>query len=70
MTKQRGWPDRRGMGSESDSISEQFVPSERHKTQQKEMAEILLAAGFTPQQIATMFPVRLEPPLTEKPNDR
>jgi hypothetical protein len=34
-TKQRGYPDRRGMGAESDSISEEFVPSERYKAQQR-----------------------------------
>jgi hypothetical protein len=34
-TKQRGYPDRRGMGAESDVIAEKFVPSERYKAQQK-----------------------------------
>src|SRR5271167_75413 len=46
--KQRGWPDRRGMGAQSDFISEQFVPSERHKAQQRAMAETLIAVGLNP----------------------
>jgi hypothetical protein len=46
--KRRGWPDRRGMGAQSDFISEQFVPSERHKAQQQAMAETLSAAGLNP----------------------
>src|SRR5271169_2624509 len=46
--KQRGWPDRRGMGAQSDFISEQFVPSERHKAQQRTMAETLSTAGLNP----------------------
>jgi len=44
--KQRGWLDRRGMGAQSDFISEQFVPSERHKAQQRAMAEALSAEGL------------------------
>jgi hypothetical protein len=39
--KQRGWPDRRGMGAQSDFISEQFVPDERQRAQQRVMAETL-----------------------------
>jgi hypothetical protein len=34
------------MGAQSDFISEQFVPSERHKAQQRAMAETLSAAGL------------------------
>jgi hypothetical protein len=70
MKKQRGWPDRRGMGSESDSISEQFVPNEYYKSQQVERAKILAAAGFTPEQIAAVFPVPIEPPPDQKPKDQ
>jgi hypothetical protein len=43
--KRRGWPDRRGMGARSDFISEQFVPSERYKEQQRVMAETIAAAS-------------------------
>ncbi len=43
MGKQRGYPDRRAMGAESDAISEQFVRNERYKAQQRVMAETLVA---------------------------
>ncbi len=66
MKKRRGYPDRRGMGSHSDSISEQFVPTERYIAQQKVIAETLLGSGFTPEQIAVMFPALTEPSSTEK----
>src|SRR5208283_1965140 len=46
--KQRGWPDRRGMGAQSDFISEQFAPSEHYKAQLRTMAETLSAAGWNP----------------------
>jgi hypothetical protein len=36
------------MGAQSDFISEQFVPSERHKAQQQAMANTLSAAGLNP----------------------
>jgi hypothetical protein len=55
MAKQRGYPDQRGLWAESDSIAEQFVPSESHKAQQKAMAQTLLAAGLTPEQVAAML---------------
>jgi hypothetical protein len=42
MKKQRGYSDRRGMGAESDSISEQFVLSERYRMQQRAMIQPLL----------------------------
>ncbi len=70
MKKQRGWPDRRGMGSDSDTISEQFVPSERYKAQQLAMTETLIAAGFTQEQIDAMFPVPMGVPSNEKPKNR
>src|SRR5271166_6447084 len=53
--KQRGWPDRRGMGAQSDFISEQFVPNESHKAQQKAMAETLRAAGLNPTEFDSLF---------------
>lgn len=55
MAKQRGYPDQRGLWAESDTIAEQFVPSERYKAQQKAMAETLLAAGLSPEQVASML---------------
>jgi hypothetical protein len=67
MAKQRGYPDQRGLWAESDTISEQFVPSERYKAQQKAMAESLLAAGLTPEQVASMLFVPVDCLSDEKP---
>ena len=68
MTKQRG-PDRRGMGAESDFIAEQFVPSEHYKAQQMAMAQMLIAAGLDPGQVASMFFVPVDLPSGEKPKN-
>jgi hypothetical protein len=57
MTKQRGYPDRRGMGSQSDFIAEQFVPSEQYKAEQMERVQRLLAAGMSPEQVAKIFSI-------------
>ena len=58
------------MGSDSDAISEQFVPSERYKAQQLAMTETLVAAGFTQEQIDAMFPIPMAVPSNEKPKNR
>jgi hypothetical protein len=55
MAKQRGYPDQRGLWAESDTIAEQFVPSQRYKAQQRAMAETLIAAGLSAEQIASML---------------
>jgi hypothetical protein len=55
MAKQRGYPDRRGMGAQSDFIAEQFVPSEHYKAQQMAMVQKLIATGVNPEQVASMF---------------
>ena len=68
-TNQRGRPDRRGLWSESDTIAEQFVPTERYKAQQRTMAETLTAAGLSPEQIESMLFVPLVPPPGEKLED-
>jgi hypothetical protein len=60
--KSRGYSDRRGFWAESDCIAVQFVPNERHRTQQKMMAQTLIAAGLKPEQIAEMLSVPVEPP--------
>src|ERR1039457_6077873 len=52
--KPRGYPDRRGMGAESDFISEQFVPSEHYKAQQRAMAQTLIAAGLNPREFDSL----------------
>jgi len=41
-------PMRRGMGAQSDFISETFVPSETHRVEQLKMARTLIAAGVDP----------------------
>jgi hypothetical protein len=68
MAKQRGYPDRRGMGAQSDFIAERFVPSEQYKAQQREMLQRLIAAGVNPEQMAGMF---LVPPelIAKKPTE-
>lgn len=72
LSKQRGYPDRRGMGAESDVIAEQFVPDEKYKAHQRAMAQTLSAAGLNADQISSMLlvPVDLrsdKEPENEKP---
>jgi len=55
MLKRRGSPDRRGMGAQSDFISEQFVPSEQYKAQQKALADSLAEMGLKPEELTTRF---------------
>ena len=69
MAKQRGYPDRRGMGAQSDFIAEQFVPSERYKAQQMAMVQKLIAAGMNPEQVASMFSIPVDLLSGEKPKD-
>ena len=68
MAKQRGYPDRRGMGAQSDFIAEQFVPSERYKSEQMARVQHLLAAGLSPEQIAKMFSISVDLLLDRKQN--
>ena len=73
--KPRGYPDRRGMGAQSDFIAEQFVPSEEYKAQQMAMVQKLTEAGLSSEQLEKMFfvPVdrlSVEKPEDEKPKDR
>ena len=60
MAKQRGSPDRRGMGAPSDVIAEQFVPDEEFRAQQMMRARHLLATGMSPEQVAAIFSIPLE----------
>ena len=69
MAKQRGYPDRRGMGAQSDFIAEQFVPSERYKEQQRAMVQKLMAVGLKPEELSKMFLVPVDLPPGEKPED-
>jgi hypothetical protein len=57
------------MGSESDQVSETFVPNEQYKTQQKLMAQTLRIAGLSPEQIAGMLCAAIDVSLCEKPED-
>jgi hypothetical protein len=59
MTKRKSSPDRRGMGAQSDFISEQFVPGERHRDEQLVRAQTLLAMGLAPEQVAAMLSIPL-----------
>jgi hypothetical protein len=68
-TKQRGYPDRRGLWAESDIIAEQFVPSEQYKAQQRVMAQTLIAAGLSSEQIESMLLVRVDLPSGKKAKD-
>jgi hypothetical protein len=69
MAKQRGYPDRRGMGAQSDFLAEQLVPSEQYKAQQMVMVQKLIAAGVNPEQVSSMFFVPFELIQGEKPKD-
>ena len=53
-------PDRRGMGSQSDFISETFVPSEGYRARQVSMARTLIAAGSDPVQVAALFTIPVD----------
>jgi hypothetical protein len=59
MAKQRGYPDRRGMGAQSDFISESFIPSDRHKEQLVMRAGTLIALGIAPEQVAAILSIPL-----------
>jgi hypothetical protein len=65
----RGYPDRRGLWAESDTITEKFVPSERHQAQQEAMIETLTAAGLNLEQIATMLSLPVSLPSSEEPQE-
>jgi hypothetical protein len=67
MAKQRGYPDRRGMGAQSDFIAEQFIPSEQYKAEQRARVQKLLASGVSPEQVAKMFSIPFELLSDQKP---
>ncbi len=68
--KPRGYPDRRGMGAQSDFIGEQFVPSEEYKAQQREMVQKLIAAGVSSEQLEGMFLISADRPSGKNRKDR
>jgi hypothetical protein len=59
MAKQRGYPDRRGMGAQSDFISESFIPSDLHKERLLARAGALITLGIAPEQVAAMLSIPL-----------
>lgn len=70
VTKPRGYPDRRGMGAQSDFIAEQFVPSEEYKAQQMAMVQQLTAAGLSSEQLEKMFFISVDQLSVEKPDEK
>jgi hypothetical protein len=70
VTKPRGYPDRRGMGAQSDFIAEQFVPNEQYKAQQMAMVQKLVAAGVNPEQLEGMFFVPADWLSAQKPKGK
>ena len=69
-TKPRGYPDRRGMGAQSDFIAEQFVPNEQYKAEQMAMVQKLVAAGVNPEQLEGMFFVPADRLSAQKPKGK
>ncbi len=69
-TKPRGYPDRRGMGAQSDFIAEQFAPSEKYKEQQMAMVQKLTAAGLSSEQLEKMFFIPVDRLAVEKPDEK
>jgi hypothetical protein len=59
MAKQRGHPDRRGMGAQSDFIGETFVPDQAYQEKRRSMAQTLIAGGMKPEQVAAMLSLPL-----------
>ena len=58
--KGRGSLDRRGMGAQSDFISETFVPGDGYKAEQRARAKVLLASGIPRVEVAAMLSIALE----------
>jgi hypothetical protein len=53
-------PDRSGMGSQSDFVSETFVPGDAYRAEQLSMARTLIAAGSDPVQVAALLSIPLD----------
>ena len=60
MGRQKGSPDRRGMGAQSDFIAETFVPGEAYRAQQLAMLRRLAETGVSREQMARLFLVPVE----------
>jgi hypothetical protein len=59
MVKRRGYPDRRGMGAQSDFISASFVPSAEYRAEQIARAKALIATGLPLEKVAAMLSLPL-----------
>ena len=55
--KPRGYPDRRGMGAQSDFLSESFVPEQSHRAAQIAHAKVLITAGVSPESVADLLTI-------------
>jgi hypothetical protein len=69
MARKRVVPFLRGMGAKEDFVTESFAPSEEYKAQQMAMVRSLIAAGFDPEQVATMFLVPFDLLSIKKPEE-
>jgi len=67
VTKPRGYPDRRGMGAQSDFLAEQFNPDDQYRAEQMMRVKHLLATGVRPEDVAKMFSIPLSLVLDQKP---
>ena len=61
MGRQRGTPDRRGMGAQSDFVAETFMPSEAYRVQQVAMMRRLSETGVSREQMEKLFLLPLSP---------
>ena len=55
MARQRGYPDRRGMGAQSDFLAETFRPSDEHQRAQILRAQALVRTGIPLAEVARML---------------
>ena len=69
MARKKVLPFLRGMGAKEDFVTESFAPSEEYKAQQMAMVRSLIAAGFDPEQVATMFLVPFDLLSIKKPEE-
>jgi hypothetical protein len=60
MAMKRGYPDRRGMGAQSDFVSSTFDPGQQYKTEQMNRARVLVELGIAPEKIAEMLSMPVE----------
>jgi hypothetical protein len=69
MARKKVVPFLRGMGAKEDFVTEPFVPNVEYKAQQMAMVRSLIAAGFDPEQVASMFLVPFDLLSIKKPEE-